>query len=62
MDRRKEKRYDTKMVGGHAAEACYVAYVNGCDVGYYKRNTNNPYPPGKRHNAFERGRNIASEK
>lgn len=59
VDPRKLKRYEIKMLGGHAKFERYSAYVEGCSAGYYKRPKRNPYPPGVRHNEWERGYKIA---
>lgn len=59
IDPRKEKRYEIKMIGGHALVAHYDAYLRGCDDGYFQRPKRNPYPAGRRHREYERGYQIA---
>lgn len=56
-DRRKLNRHITKMMGGHAAEAMYLAYGLGEADAYRQRPNRNPYPPGRRHDEYERSYN-----
>jgi len=55
FDRRAEKRMLRKM--GHTE--LYFAYNRGNDDAYRGKNKNNIYPPGKRHDEYERGYGIA---
>lgn len=34
----------------------YLAYCAGQAAAYYRQERRNPYPPGKRHKAFEEGK------
>lgn len=57
IDPRKEKRYVRKMWGRD--QVVYEAYTLGeyhADAGKPKRN---PYPPGRRHDEYERGYNLS---
>ncbi len=51
IDWRKEKAY----LRDHLADPVQSAYYEGQDAGRYERSGVNPYPPGKRHNAWELG-------
>ncbi len=57
MRPRKEKKYITAMMGGHAAEAMYRAHGIGERDAYTQRPKRNPYPPGRRHDEYERSYN-----
>lgn len=68
MDWRREKKADIYgQLGGHAAAAKYLAWVEGCWWGeidriYSQRRgkvKKNPYPPGKRHDEWQRGYDLA---
>lgn len=48
---RAEKRYFRQSES-------YVAYLNGQHYGSFRSSKQNPYPPGLRHDEFERGRMV----
>jgi hypothetical protein len=52
--------YDPRRLRREArVDAVYVAYLEGQNALYHKRKPRNPYPPGKRHDEWKRGLNLA---
>ena len=54
-DHRALKRFEIKGLGGYAHLAAYQAYCLGQEAAAHERRRN-PYPPGRRHDEWERGR------
>lgn len=57
VDPRKEKRFFRKNGMDHPV---YLAWLEGQDAGDdHRKPKRNPYPPGRRHDEWERGYNAA---
>jgi hypothetical protein len=52
---RREKRLARRFYGDGEA-AARDAWHAGCHAAMFQPNRRNPYPPGRRHDEFERGR------
>jgi hypothetical protein len=54
---RREKRFHRRGLGD-GGQAMYEAWLLGCWAADFRPGKRNPYPPGKRHDEFERGRGL----
>lgn len=55
-DPRKIKRIERKVFGN---DAVYGAWLEGQEAGDTGKPYRNPYPPGRRHNEYKRGYDLA---
>ncbi|QIG71270.1 hypothetical protein EVB32_163 [Rhizobium phage RHph_TM39] len=56
IDPRKVKRYEASHL-----DPVHWAYVEGSDAGYFNYGNRNPYPPGRRHDEYNRGYEISKD-
>lgn len=57
LGKRKEKRFFRQQMGSQGP--LYDAYCQGEYAAYRLRRARNPYPPGRRHDEWQRGFDLA---
>ena len=57
---RREKRFHRRGMGDGGV-ALYDAWNFGCWAGQFRRSKCNPYPPGRRHDEWQRGYDVTEK-